>query len=425
MSEKAIYWFRNNLRLHDNPSLLKATKEDKKKILPVYIVSNQLHEENKLGFQNCGPFRWNFLAESVLSLKRDLQGIGADLLILEGNPVKLLTNLAKNKEISHIYTSKQTDYNEVEEEKEIAKRVTLIMEYDQLLFEPNQLPFEIEKLPFVFTDFRKTVEKNAKPRKEVEEVNKINLLDFDYSSSKPLASKVVKLDSRSVFPFRGGENEAWYRLNQYFWESGKLSKYKNTRNGLIGTDYSSKFSPFLAVGSVSPVSIYNEVKKFERQRIKNISTYWLIFELLWREFFKYTSLKYGKRIFSKSGIRNRTHEYSNNLESFNNWINGRTGNDFVDANMIELKNTGFMSNRGRQNVASYLVHDLNVDWRKGASYFESQLIDYDCASNWCNWMYVAGVGNDPRNRKFNTKIQADKYDAKAKYRTQWLNPTLF
>ena len=189
---------------------------------------------------------------------------------------------------------------------------------------------------------------------------------------------------------------------------------------LIGPNYSSKFSPFLALGCISPVSIFNQIVKFEQERVKNVSTYWLKFELLWREFFKLTSARYGKRIFLNDGITGRKVYYQNNRLNFKKWINGNTADDFVNANMIELKKTGFMSTRGRQNVASYLVHDLNVDWRWGARYFESQLIDYDCASNWCNWMYVAGVGNDPRSRKFNTQLQAEKYDANRDYRKIWL-----
>ena len=107
------------------------------------------------------------------------------------------------------------------------------------------------------------------------------------------------------------------------------------------------------------------------------------------------------------------------------WINGTTQEPFVNANMIELKNTGWMSNRGRQNVTSYFAKELNLDWRIGATYFESLLLDYDVHSNYGNWMYVAGVGNDPRNRKFNVQRQADMYDPNHKFRNIWLQPTLF
>ena len=107
--------------------------------------------------------------------------------------------------------------------------------------------------------------------------------------------------------------------------------------------------------------------------------------------------------------------------SSKNGISGNTGDPFVDANMRELLFTGWMSNRGRQNVASYLVHQMKQDWRKGAAWFESLLIDYDPASNYGNWMYAAGVGNDPRDRVFNTKRQAAMYDKDGKFQQLWLN----
>ena len=113
------------------------------------------------------------------------------------------------------------------------------------------------------------------------------------------------------------------------------------------------------------------------------------------------------------------------MHQLQEWIDGQTGVDFVDANMLELKLTGFMSNRGRQNVASYLCNDLKLDWRYGAAYFEQQLIDYDVCSNWGNWAYLAGVGNDPRDRKFNTQVQAERYDSNHSFRKLWLQLTLF
>jgi deoxyribodipyrimidine photo-lyase len=147
----------------------------------------------------------------------------------------------------------------------------------------------------------------------------------------------------------------------------------------------------------------------------------LIFELLWRDFFQFQLRKYGSLFFQKNGINGKSIAYRNHEDTFWNWANGTTGDDLVDANMIELKTTGWMSNRGRQNVASYLVHDLNINWRWGAAWMESQLIDYDPASNWGNWIYIAGVGNDPRPlRKFNTKGQAERYDPEGNYRNKWL-----
>ena len=240
-----------------------------------------------------------------------------------------------------------------------------------------------------------------------------------------LGFKLFEKDKRTAFPFHGGESEGLKRLHNYFFETKKLGFYKKTRNGLIGTDYSSKFSPWLANGSLSARTIYWNVKKFEEDEIKNQSTYWLIFELIWRDYFKYISLKHGNNIFKIGGILNKNYAWSSNRKIIQNWINGETKDDFVNANMIELKRTGWMSNRGRQNVASYFAKELTLDWRIGAAYFESILLDYDVHSNFGNWMYVSGVGNDPRDRKFNTQLQAERYDPAHLFRNRWLQQTLF
>eukprot|EP00798_Chlamydomonas_sp_ICE-L_P024755 gene24755-10394_t len=143
----------------------------------------------------------------------------------------------------------------------------------------------------------------------------------------------------------------------------------------------------LAIGCLSPRRVYHEIKKYEDQRKSNKSTYWVIFELIWRDFYR--------------------------------WANGTTGMPLVDANMRELAATGFMSNRGRQNVASYLVLDLGVDWRKGADIFESLLLDYDVASNWGNWVAAAGLTGG-RVNKFNITKQAKDYDISGDYVRTWI-----
>ena len=128
--------------------------------------------------------------------------------------------------------------------------------------------------------------------------------------------------------------------------------------------------------------------------------------------------KNARRYFQKAPAMTST-------DGLEKWIEGRTGEPFVDANMIELKLTGFISNRGRQNVASYLCNDLKIDWRFGAAYFEQQLIDYDVCNNWGNWAYLAGIGNDPRpNRYFDIIKQAQIYDADGNFQKLWLNNPL-
>jgi deoxyribodipyrimidine photo-lyase len=132
--------------------------------------------------------------------------------------------------------------------------------------------------------------------------------------------------------------------------------------------------------------------------------------------------KHGAKFFKLHGFNQRETAYTAKDETvIQAWIDGKTGDDFVDANMRELKLTGFMSNRGRQNVASYFIDQLKQDWRIGARYFEQQLIDYDVSSNWGNWAYQAGVGNDPRGKRvFDTQKQAKDYDGKMEYRRLWL-----
>jgi deoxyribodipyrimidine photo-lyase len=186
-------------------------------------------------------------------------------------------------------------------------------------------------------------------------------------------------------------------------------------------DYSSKFSPYLALGCLSARFIYHETKRYERERTSNQSTYWLIFELLWRDYFHFVARKYGSSLFLEGGIKNQPNRTRRSEKLIRAWKEGQTGNPFVDANMRELKATGYMSNRGRQNVASYFVKDLNQDWRVGAAWFESMLLDYDPCSNYGNWNYIAGIGNDPReNRYFNTVKQAHNYDGKGVYTHHWL-----
>jgi deoxyribodipyrimidine photo-lyase len=225
-----------------------------------------------------------------------------------------------------------------------------------------------------------------------------------------------------VLDFKGGETEGLKRLRYYLWETDLASTYEQTRNDLAGGDFSTKFSPWLAQGCLSPKLIYHELQRYEQERVKNKSTYWIFFELLWRDFFRFMAKKYEQKIFLKGGMKGVPNpKLQNDRSLLKIWIEGRTGVPFIDANMREISLTGFMSNRGRQNVASFLINDLEVNWQMGAEYFESVLIDYDTASNWCNWCYLAGVGNDPReDRYFNIINQARRYDPNGEYVKLWL-----
>merc|ERR1711871_1140552 len=226
--------------------------------------------------------------------------------------------------------------------------------------------------------------------------------------------------------FKGGESAAWDRINHYITNGeGKIDVYKETRNGMIGMDYSSKLSPWLAVGAISSRQVVKAVKDFEaRTGIKNDSTYWLIFELLWRDYMKFYGIRWGRRMFLLGGAVGKPaltkYPWRRDAGLFDKWARGLTGYPLIDANMRELLSSGFMSNRGRQIVASFLVRDLGLDWRLGAEHFESHLLDHDVCSNWGNWNYAAGVGSDPReDRYFNILKQGKDYDPEATYIRLW------
>jgi deoxyribodipyrimidine photo-lyase len=431
--KRAIYWLRNDLRLHDNVIFYNKL-QNYSEVLPVYILDRRIFESNELGSKRIGEFRKTFLRETLLDLQSALRNLNSNILIKTGNPSEIIPELARRLNAEIVFATKEHTQEEINFEYEVESRLNntkLELVKQITLIDPKTLPFGIDTIPDIFTDFRKSVEKSVeveKPYLKPRRLPKfpINFLLEAENNDLELLDCDLKMDNRSAYNFIGGETEATNRLIDYIWDRKLVSTYKNTRNQLLGESYSSKFSPWLALGSLSPRLIYDEVKKFENLVQKNISTYWLIFELLWRDYFRFVAMKYGNRIFQKGGIKNSSNKYENDIKLFHKWMNGETGNDFVDANMTELNTTGFMSNRGRQNVASYLIHDLNIDWRWGAEYFESKLIDYDVCSNWGNWMYIAGVGNDPRpNRKFNVDFQARKYDANEKYRNYWLNPVLF
>jgi deoxyribodipyrimidine photo-lyase len=294
---------------------------------------------------------------------------------------------------------------------------------------PKELPFPIKFLPDIFTEFRKQVEKTSKimapfpAPTSLKVPGGIQVGNIELPEA-PVPSAFLPTpggENLGALTFKGGETEGKKRLEDYFWNGDHLRNYKETRNGLLGADYSSKFSAWLSVGALSPRYIYQQVKQYEAERVSNDSTYWLIFELLWRDYFRYVAKKYGDTLFREGGIRNKPIKYRNNAELFGRWAQGQTGAPFIDANMRELLASGFMSNRGRQNVASYFVKDLGLNWQLGAAWFEYLLVDYDPCSNWGNWNYVAGVGNDPReNRYFNIAKQAETYDPKGFYIKTWL-----
>ena len=423
---KIILWYRNDLRIQDHEALFKAS-EKTSEVIPVYIFDPRLFTEHHLGFLKTGELRHQFLIESVQNLRKNLQEIGSNLIVRTGFPEDILPQLAQEIQADEIYTSEEITQEENEVDSLVEERLKtdgrkVKFFWQSTLFHVDDLPMDIQNLPDVFTQFRNKAEKFSKVRSTFKTPTNLIFKELIEVGQIPNLSTNEGTDWKPTLPiFKGGENEANNRLNDYFWKKDLLKVYKETRNGMLGLDYSSKFSVWLANGCISPRYIYEEIKKYESERTANESTYWLVFELIWRDYFRFVAMKFGNKIFLEKGIMNKSVNWKHNRNIFEKWRLGETGVPLIDANMKELLATGYMSNRGRQNVASFLVKDLQMDWRWGAAWFESQLIDYDVCSNWGNWLYVAGVGNDPReNRYFNILKQAGNYDPKGDYVKHWL-----
>ncbi|MBC7429614.1 MAG: DASH family cryptochrome [Bacteriovorax sp.] len=405
---RGVYWVRNDLRLHDNKAL------------------NSFLGDCKLGFflwcptqsyLRAGEIRKQFIDESLEHYSNSLSIFGQSLKTSNNAILTELEELYHKTPFESLYYTEAYSFEENKEELAVKnfcklKSIQLLSFDQETLVHESDLPFLVSEMPFIFTDFRKKLEASLKIRSPV------NLPFIKQDQLLPTA--ILSLHTCSSLVFKGGEQAALDRMKEYFWQKKAILSYKDTRNGMINWDDSTKFSPWLSLGLLSPRMIIKELRDFENQHGANESTYWLLFELFWRDYLKFFSRKYEHRIFIEDGVKKSSHYQSHkNMNLFLEWCGGKTSERFVNANMNELNQTGWMSNRGRQNVASYLVHHLKLPWTWGARYFENKLIDYDSDLNWGNWLYLSGNGSDPRARIFNIKRQAEVYDSELKYQNIW------
>jgi len=433
MAKKIIVWFRNDLRSHDHEALHRAAQsavQTQAQIIPVYCFDPRQFSQTNFGFAKTGAFRAKFLVESVTDLRNTLRSLGSDLIIRKGLPEVIIPELATQISATDVYFHEETTSEEIKIEATLINNLGKLgikteSFWGHTLYHLDDLPFEISSLPELFTTFRKEVEKSCTVNpifpipNQLSPINNIQIADIP--TLEELGLEVPIPDPRAVIEFKGGESAGIERIDYYLWQSNLLATYKETRNGMLGGDYSSKFSPWLSLGCISPRYIYSQVQKYEEERTANDSTYWIVFELLWRDYFRFIAAKHGDKLFKTSGLQGINLPWSENWEQFELWQTGQTGFPLIDANMQELFTTGFMSNRGRQNVASFLTKNMGINWQMGAEWFESILIDYDVCSNWGNWNYTAGVGNDARGfRYFNILKQSQDYDLDGKYVKHWL-----
>jgi len=463
-----------------------------------------------------GPHRIRFMAEGVWDLKKKLEGLecGSGLEIRVGGIPDVVSDIldwysqdSKGK-VTGVWMT-DDDGTEEKEDEQSLRELTADHGVDFKVWKDEKyyidecvvptlasfrvkhlggksltqlsrdLPYtDISELPNVYTSYRKSLEPlRDRPRDTLPAPTQLPPLPPDIppqqqpfripsnldALQKSLLSPLEKdtlaespkwpTDVQSAHPFTGGETSALRRVTHLI-SSGAMSSYKDTRNGMLGLDFSTKLSAFLAQGHVTARHVHWAMLDFEEGRGvgKNIKGYGqgenagtaaVRFELLWRDYMRLCMRKFGSRMFHMYGIQSQDGNGSEKayskkwktldrpngagddpkqtMEAFTRFRSGHTGVGLIDASNRELFVTGYTSNRARQNVASFLTSHLNIDWRIGAEWYECLLTDYDCASNWGNWQYVAGVGNDPRQgRVFNPIKQAFDYDPKGEYIKAWV-----
>jgi deoxyribodipyrimidine photo-lyase len=431
----AIHWFRNDLRLHDNPALCGGAAASAR-LLCVYLHDPRHDRATRWGFPRMGLHRRRFLADGLRDLAARLEAKGQRLHVLAGAAAEVLPMLARHVDAEVVHCD---DIAAPEEQADVdavrATGLAVDCEWQSSLLSPEDLPFPVTGLPRIFSEFRRRVETvGVAPRRPLPPPDVLppppdvpwlpaGTGSIDADIDRVIRAEAAADDPRSSFPyagpaFGGGESAALAHLERYF-SSGLPQRYKQTRNGLAGVDFSTKLSPWLASGALSPRTVHAALREHEARSGATEDTYWIEFELLWRDYFRFLHLQCGRRLYLAGGLTGLAAP-AHDAAAFRRWCEGRCGEPLIDAGMRELAATGFLSNRLRQNVASWLVNDLGCDYRAGAAWFESQLVDYDPYSNQGNWLYLAGRGTDPRSgRRFDPAKQARDYDPTGAYRGLW------
>ncbi|KAK0390783.1 hypothetical protein NLU13_0286 [Sarocladium strictum] len=507
-----VYLIRRDLRVADNPVLHHLTTNSDHgytHLLPVYVfdplqieVSGFLKHGQASpypearsavgGYWRTGPHRAKFIAQSVWDLKQSLEQLNSGLMLRVGSPVEVVKHIIDalkdgSQFVGGVYMTEENSSEEVDEQssiQEVCKEQAVefkLWQDEKYFIDDRDTGLEKPKdLPDIFTSYRKMQEPlRDRPRIPLARPEKAKMLPLpDYASEtsedgpfvvpqtqedcearllEPLKDLMVTPPPRpdgvgSAHPFQGGETHGWERI-EHLIKAGGMTKYKETRNGLLGPEFSTKLSAYLALGCITARQIHHELLKLEDGKDEkyksgagfgqgeNEGTRSVRFELLWRDYMRLCTIKFGKRLFHVHGFRQKN-RYDRHWKSadkssavkgqspppeevaklLERILTGTTGLGLIDASQRELFHTGYTSNRARQNVASFLAKHLEIDWRYGAEWYEMLLVDYDVSSNWSNWQYVAGVGNDPRGdeRNFNPVKQAFDYDKEGAYVRSWV-----
>lgn len=401
MDNTTLFWFRRDLRLHDNHALFQAL-DNNTNVQPIFIF-----DENILDKLEKSDARVTFIHQKLKQINTHLKTIGSSLLIFHGNPLDIFAKLSKDIQLNAVYTNKDyVPYAKTRDEK-----VHLLLKSnnikfhsfkDHVIFEENEIVKD-DGTPYkVYTPFSKKW-LTAFHKKE----------HFSFPSDKLECNFIKKTDNTFLSLSDIGFNKTKINIPEYNISNNLIDKYEEVRNfpAIEGT---SKLGHHLRFGTISIREAVSEASKSD-----NIT---FLKELIWREFFMTILWHFPHTITKAFKPKYDQITYRNNEIEFKKWCKGKTGYPLVDAGMRELNQTGFMHNRVRMLVGSFLCKHLLIDWRWGEAYFAKKLLDFELSSNIGNWQWVAGSGVDaaPYFRIFNPTTQILKFDKQLEYIKKWV-----
>lgn len=395
----SIWWIRRDLRLTDNPALHAAlTAGD---VIPVFIFDP--------AFSSQSPRRRSFLHEGLHVLDRELKKRNSYLVIRTGNPVDVLRQLIQETKADAIFAEEDFTPYARKRDTQIAKELPLKLIHGQTVHHPTNVLKQDGKPYTVYTPYSKVWK--AK-------LNKIEIIPAPESIRTPAGIPSETLPAFSVNPlFPAGEQEAIIRLEEFTYK--KIFAYDENRNRM-DLDGTSSLSPYLRFGMLGLRQAVSAAKQASAE--SRGAEIWLN-ELIWREF--YIQILYHFPYVSHRAFNPTLTNipWRNDPDEFEKWKEGKTGVPVVDAAMRQLKVTGWMHNRARMIVASFLVKDLLIDWRWGEAWFMENLLDGDPAANNGGWQWTAGTGTDaaPYFRIFNPILQSAKFDPNGDYIRKWVH----
>ncbi|TRX74523.1 DASH family cryptochrome [Pseudomonas mangiferae] len=425
---RLLLWFKQDLRLDDHPAVRAALEADR--VLPVFILDPAWLQVTAFGTRALGVHRAGFLLESLQALDVELRRRGSNLLVLHGQAERLIPELVARLGLTGVVTLEEIVPDQRERVAAVQRAlggVPLQCLDDNGLLRAEELPWLPHRVPVVFSHFRAALEQRVQvfqPEPAPDRLPALPEGSEAWLQPLPVLAQLglgePVMIPNSGFPFAGGEAAAQARLRDYLWQGQGVQDYLVSQEH-VSAETSSKLSPWLAHGCLSPRRVAADLRRYESQYGRSEATQGFWSALLWREFFRWTLRRHGNALFQPAGVKATARAPRNLDERYVRWCQGRTGMPLVDACMRELSATGYLTARARQVAASYLVIDLQQDWRHGAAWFAEHLIDHEEASNWGNWAFLAGVAADPRRRQgFNALRQARRFDPDAAYVSLWL-----